>query len=226
MNTSYYENTQEKTYSMSGVFGWMFLAILLTGATAFGLPYLLAASDSLELYIGILIGGLVSVLVLTFVGRWIISTTKSAFVAILIFSLFSISMGVWISPLILFYEIEVVGTSLLVTAVIFGIMAIYGSVTKTDLSGFGSILFMILIGAILISIINIFIANTYIDWIISYVLLAVYVGFVAYDVQNVKKLAESGQLTTNVSLLMALNLYVDFIYIFIRLLAIINEARD
>ena len=85
---------------------------------------------------------------------------------------------------------------------------------------------MILIGALIISIINIFIANSIIDWVLSYVLLAVYIGFIAYDVQNVKKLAESGRLTNNISLLMALNLYIDFVYIFIRLLSIINRARD
>ena len=226
MNTTYYENSQYRTYSMSGVFGWMFFAILLTAITSFGLPYLLVSLDVPELYYAFLIGGLIAVLVLTFVGRWIMVSTKSPVIAVLIFSLYSISMGVWISPLILMYDISVIGLSLLVTSIIFGVMAIYGTVTKKDLTGFGNVMFMILIGALIISIINIFIANSIIDWVLSYVLLAVYIGFIAYDVQNVKKLAESGRLTNNISLLMALNLYIDFVYIFIRLLSIINRARD
>ena len=135
-------------------------------------------------------------------------------------------MGIWISPLILIYDLEVVATSLLVTSVIFAIMALYGVITKRDLTGFGNVLFMLIMGALIVSIINIFIANSTIDWIVSYVLLGVYIGFIAYDVQNVKRLAETGNITSNIALIMALNLYIDFVYIFIRIVSIVGRSRD
>ena len=226
MSTLYYSQSQDRSYSMSKVFGWMFFAILLTAITAFSLPYVLVSLNASELYYPIMICGLIAVFVLSFVGQFVIAKTKSKALAITIFSLFAISMGIWISPLILIYDLQVIGTSLLVTSVIFGIMAIYGSVTKRDLTGFGNVLFMLIIGALIVSIINIFIANSTIDWVISYVLLGVYIGFVAYDVQKVKRLAESGNLTSNIALIMALNLYIDFVYIFIRLVSIIGRSRD
>ena len=226
MSTLYYSQSSNKTYSMSRVFGWMFFAILLTAITAFGLPYLLVGLNADNLYYPIMIGGLISVFILTFVGQFIIAKTRSKILAITIFSLFAISMGIWVSPLVLIYDLQVVGTSLLVTSVIFGAMAIYGAVTKRDLTGFGNVLFMLIMGSLIVSVINIFIANSAIDWVISYVLLGVYIGFVAYDVQNVKNLAESGNLTSNIALIMALHLYIDFVYIFIRLLSIIGRSRD
>lgn len=226
MSSLYYEQTQTSSYSMSKVFGWMFYAILITALTAFGLPYALVALNITSAYYGIMIGGLIALVILSFVGNFIIASTKSKPVAITIFTLFSISMGIWISPIILMYELSTIFVALTVTAGIFGVMAIYGAVTKRDLTGFGSFLFMILFGAIIISFINIFVASSTVDWIISYVILAVYIGFIAFDVQRVKRIADSGQMTTNIALLMALNLYIDFVYIFIRLVALIGASRD
>ena len=226
MSTVYYSQTGYRSYSMAKVFGWMFFAILLTAITAFGLPYFLVSFNASDLYYPIMIGGLIAVFVLSFIGQLVIAKTRSKVLAISIFSLFAISMGIWISPLILIYDLEVVATSLLVTSVIFAIMTLYGVITKRDLTGFGNVLFMLIMGALIVSIINIFIANSTIDWIVSYVLLGVYIGFIAYDVQNVKRLAETGNITSNIALIMALNLYIDFVYIFIRIVSIVGRSRD
>lgn len=226
MSTVYYSDSSTNTYSMTKVFGWMFYAILLTAVTAFGLPYLLVALNATDLYLPILIGGIIAVLVLCFLGRFIIANAKSKVTAVTVFSLFAIAMGTMISTFTILYEISSIVYALAITAGVFGIMAVYGFVTKRDLNRFGSFLVMLLIGALLVSIVNIFIANSTLDWILSYVILGIYIGFIAYDVQQVKKLAESGQLTTNVSLLMALNLYVDFVYIFIRILSIVGKLKD
>ena len=84
---------------------------------------------------------------------------------------------------------------------------------------------MLLLGCLVVSIFNIFFANTTVDWIISYVLLAVYIGFIAVDIQRVKRLADSNQLNLNSSLLLALNLYIDFVYVFIRVVALVGNSR-
>ena len=104
-------------------------------------------------------------------------------------------------------------------------MALYGAVTKRDLSKFGSFLMMLLLGVIFVSIINIFIANSTLDWILSYVTLAIYIGFIAFDIQRVKNITQTNQGTTNIALLMALNLYIDFVYVFIRIVNLIGNSK-
>lgn len=225
MNSTYYEGSQSNSYSLTKVFGWLFYAILLTAVTAFGIPYLLVAINAVEAYYPILITGLVAIFILSFIGQFIIARTQSKPLAITIYSLYAIAMGTWISPLVIIYDLGTLIYSLFITAGIFGIMAIYGAVTKRDLSGFGTFLIMLLLGCLVVSIFNIFFANTTVDWIISYVLLAVYIGFIAVDIQRVKRLADSNQLNLNSSLLLALNLYIDFVYVFIRVVALVGNSR-
>lgn len=67
--------------------------------------------------------------------------------------------------------------------------------------------------------------NGTLDWILSYVTLAIYIGFIAFDIQKVKRIAETNQGTTNIALLMALNLYIDFVYVFIRIVNLIGNSK-
>ncbi len=226
MASTYYSEVDSSSNSMTKVFGWMFLAILVTAATAFGLPYFLVAINATEAYYPVLIGGMIATVILSFVGQFVIARAQSKAVAATVFLLFAAAMGIWISPLVILYDLGTLVYALFTTSAVFGIMAVYGAVTKRDLSGFGSFMIMLLLGCLVVSIFNIFIANTTLDWILSYVILAVYIGFIAYDVQRVKRLSQSGQMNTNIALLMALNLYIDFVYIFIRLVAIIGRNRD
>lgn len=226
MSTIYYDESKSSSYSMAKVFGWMFYAILLTAVTSIGVPFILATTGNENLYFTLLIVGLVGVFILSFVTQFVIASSKSKGVAITVFSLFAICMGLWISPVILFSDVNTISVALLTTSVVFGVMALYGMVTKRDLSGFGSFLIMLLLGSLIISIFNIFIASYAVDWIVSYVILAVYIGFIAFDIQRVKRLAASGNLNTNIALLMALNLYIDFVYIFIRIVSIIQRNRN
>lgn len=226
MSTIYYENSNTSTNTMTKVFGWLFYAILLTAITSFGLPYLLVNINATDMYSTILLVGVIAVCLLSFVGNFIIARTRSKATAITVYSLFAISMGVWISPLIIMYELGTIIYSLFITSAIFGIMAIYGAVTKRDLSSFGSFLIMLLLGALLLSFFNIFFASNELNWFLSYVVLGIYIGFIAFDIQRVKKIAQTGSMNLNISLLMALNLYVDFVYIFIRILSLVGSRRD
>lgn len=223
----YYENsTSNSSYSMYKVFGWMFYAIILTAIAAFGVPLLIASmGGTLDTLNGVILVASIVVLVLSFATPTITMKTKSSATAVGIFSLFAIAMGTMISYVVIIYDLNIIIYALGVTSLIFGAMAIYGYVTKRDLSGFGSFLMMILIGSLLMTVINIFIGSQMMDFIISYIILGVYIGFIAYDIQNVKRIASRGMLNTNISLLMALNLYLDFIYIFIRLVSIISNSK-
>lgn len=225
---SYYQSEQkiDSNSSMAKVFGWLFFAILLTALTSVGVPLLLNAIGAVDSYGTLVFVSAIVLILLSFLGNYIIATSRSKPVVITVFSLYSISMGMGISPVILSYSLSTIVYSLFITAGVFGIMALYGFITKRDLSGFGSFLIMLLLGSLFISLINIFIANEAIDWILSYVILGLYIGLIAFDVQRLKRLSQSGQMNINMSLLMALNLYIDFVYIFIRVLSLVARNRD
>src|ERR1700744_3372939 len=118
---------------------------------------------------------------------------------------------------------------IITTSVVFGIMAIAGYTTKTDLTKFGSILFMFLIGIVVASLVNFFLHSSGLDLIISYIGVAVFVGLTAYDVQKLKNIGAGlvyGEATASKMALMGgLTLYLDFINLFLMLLRIFGRRR-
>jgi hypothetical protein len=116
-----------------------------------------------------------------------------------------------------------------ITAATFGVMAVYGYTTKTDLSKMGKILFMALIGLIIAVVVNIFVKSTMFDLVISCVGVLIFVGLTAWDTQKIKAMlyqAEPGSETTQkIALMGALSLYLDFINLFIYLLRLLGR-RD
>jgi uncharacterized protein len=110
----------------------------------------------------------------------------------------------------------------------FGALAAWGYVTERDLSGMGSILFMALIGLILATIVNIFVANEALYWITTYAGVAIFAGLTAYDMQKIKQYGESGAgggAEEKAAIQGALALYLDFINLFLFLLRIFGRAR-
>jgi FtsH-binding integral membrane protein len=141
------------------------------------------------------------------------------------FFLYSGAMGVILSTLPFVYSIELIGTSFGVSALVFGIFAYYGATTKTSLLGIGQFAFVALIGLILLSLFNIFIASASLDWLISFGIFGVVLLFVAYQVWYVKQIADSGDITTAQAMFLAFSLYVSFINIFLRVLRYLAIAR-
>jgi FtsH-binding integral membrane protein len=111
----------------------------------------------------------------------------------------------------------------------FGAMSVYGMVTKRDLTQLGSILFMLLIGLIIASVVNMFWANSTLFWIINYAGVLIFVGLTAYDTQKLKQIAYATQnnaaLAARLSISGALTLYLDFINLFLFLLRIMGSRR-
>lgn len=137
-----------------------------------------------------------------------------------LFYVYSVIMGLWIAPIFVVYTHASIAKTFFITAGTFGAMSIYGYTTKQDLTKFGKILMMALFGLIIAMIVNIFTKSSQLDWIISIVGVLIFVGLTAWDTQKIKQLAqvipasEHGRLAT----LGALNLYLDFINIFLFLL--------
>jgi FtsH-binding integral membrane protein len=114
----------------------------------------------------------------------------------------------------------------------FGAMAVYGLVTKRDLSGWGSFLFMGLIGIIIASVVNIFLQSSAMSWVVSMIGVIVFTGLTAYDVQKIKRIGEEGIMSQGNeairkgSIMGALTLYLDFINLFLMLLRFFGGSRD
>ena len=108
-------------------------------------------------------------------------------------------------------------------------MSVYGYATKRDLTGWGSFLFMGLIGIIIASVVNIFLQSEMIYWVTSYIGVFVFVGLTAYDTQKIKQIGQAGfaneQDRHKAAILGALRLYLDFINLFLMLLRIMGNRR-
>ena len=146
-----------------------------------------------------------------------------------LFVLFAALMGASLSSIFLVYSLGSITSTFFITAGTFGAMSAYGYFTKTDLTKFRSLLFMALIGLIIASVVNIFLKSATMMWIVSFVGVLIFVGLTAYDTQQVKHLAAANldpALTDKLATIGALNLYLDFINLFLYLLRFLGASRD
>lgn len=213
---------------MQKVYLWMTFALTLTGFVAYRTTqseFLLELIFSSSFgFIGLILAELALVF-------WISSGIQrmSSNMAIGLFLLYSVLNGMTLSVLLIAYTGASVASTFFITAGMFGAMSVYGYTTKQDLSSWGNLLFMALIGLILASIVNIFLQSSGLYWLISYIGVLVFVGLTAYDTQKIKQLAaqvivesEEGR---KVAILGALTLYLDFINMFIFMLRILGNRR-
>ena len=153
--------------------------------------------------------------------------SMSATTATLLFYVFAILNGLTLSLIYFVYTEQSIATTFFVTAGAFGAMSVYGYVTKTDLSKFGSILVMALFGLIICILVNLFMPSSTLDWIISGVGVLIFTGLTAWDTQKIKRMVElnptaaDGRLAT----IGALSLYLDFVNLFLYLLRFLGN-RD
>ena len=139
------------------------------------------------------------------------------------FLVYSALMGAWLAPIFLVYRLGTIVYTLFITAGTFGAMSVYGYFTQTDLSKMGSYLMMALFGLIIAMVVNIFLKSSTMEWIVSIVGVLIFVGLTAWDTQSVKRLAAANldpQLADKLATMGAMNLYLDFINMFLFLLRI------
>ena len=138
-------------------------------------------------------------------------------------------MGLSLSPLVIVYTGASIAKAFFSTAIVFGAMSLYGYTTKRDISGWGSFLFIGLIGVILASLVNIFLQSSGLDFALSVITVLVFVGLTAYDTQNLKRiyysLQHDGEALAKSSIMGALKLYLDFINLFVRMLRFMGDRR-
>lgn len=211
------------------VYLWMTLALIITASTAFAVastPNIIEALLSNMMVFYVLIFAELG-LVWFLVG----SINKLSFTtATLMFIVYSILNGVTLSIILLVYTGSSVALTFFITAGTFGAMALFGTITKKDLSSWGNILFMALIGIIIASVANWFFKSDMLSLIISYIGVILFVGLTAYDAQKIKRMiqehgGEVNDSTQKMALLGALSLYLDFINLFLFLLRILGSRK-
>ena len=151
----------------------------------------------------------------------------SAMAMMVIFIVYSLLMGMSLSYIFLVYELGTIASTFFITAGTFGTMAVLGYTTSTDLTKFGSILFMALIGIIIASVVNFFLGSAQLDYIISIAGVLIFTGLTAYDVQKIKQIGASteheGETKQKLVIMGALNLYLDFVNLFLFILRIFGR---
>jgi uncharacterized protein len=155
----------------------------------------------------------------------------SAGTAQLLFWLFSGVMGLSLASIFMLYTGASIARVFFITAGTFAAMSIYGYTTQRDLSQFGSFLMMGLIGIILASLVNIFLASSALQFAISVIGVIVFVGLTAWDTQRIKEMYfeidhSDGQIAGKTAIMGALSLYLDFINLFMMLLQLLGVRRD
>lgn len=216
------------TTLMRKVYGWMALALAVTAATAFvvtGNGAILTALYSAAWVIPVLC--VVEVVMVIWLSARLHSMSFKA--AGWLFGLYAVLNGVTLSSLLIVYDIASVGTAFAVTAGVFLVMAAIGSWTKKDLTRWGGILLMAVIGLLIALVVNIFVGNSVLDLVISCVGVLIFTGLTAYDAQKIKKVMmgvdEVDESSAKLAIFFALDLYLDFINIFIYLLRLFGRRN-
>jgi hypothetical protein len=213
---------------MSQVYAWMTAGLLVTGAVA----SFVAGSEALVnlifgnpfMFIGLFIVQIVAV-----IGLSAGINRLSPAAAMAIFIGYAALNGLTFSAIFLAYTTASIASTFFVTAGTFGVMSLYGYTTKRDLSGIGNFAIMALIGLLIASVVNMFLRNEAIYWILTYAGVLIFVALTAWDTQKIKQLAASVTDETSagrVAVLGALTLYLDFINLFLYLLRILGVRRD
>lgn len=207
---------------------WMSMALVITGLTA----YVVATNAAISSYL-FMHSQLIWVLFLAEIGLVVGLSAAirkiSLSTATLMFVAYAALNGITFSSLFYVYTMGSLASTFFITAGTFGAMSLVGFFTKTDLSSMGKILLMALIGLIIASVVNIFVASSGLEMLMTYLGVLIFVGLTAYDTQKIKQMflmaPDASESTQKYAVLGALTLYLDFINLFLYLLRIFGRRE-
>lgn len=214
---------------LAAVYGWMSVGLILTAATAYYVAqspqFVTKIFMSPSTQVGLFLMQIILVLALSF-----LLSRMNFIVAAICFVLYAMSLGVTLSVILRIYTPASVGITFLTTAGMFGVMSLYGFVTRRDLTGIGSVSMMMLFGLIIALFINIFMQSETMDYVFSALGVIIFTLLTAYDTQKLRQIAQKmhadQETQAKVSLMGALMLYLDFINLFLFLLRFMGQRRD
>lgn len=208
----------------SKIFGWMFIGLLVT----FGMALYVSTQENM-LYNIFETGAYWFIILIELFLVFILAAKAQKmnyFTAAVMFIIYSLVSGLTFSIIFVMFEISSIILIFGITALIFALFALIGATTNIDLSKISTILFMGLIGLIIATIVNLFLQNALFDIILSWIGIIIFVVFVAYDIQKIKRMIPYIENPNSVAIVGALQLYLDFVNIFIRLLSLFGKTRD
>ena len=207
---------------LTKVFFRMFLGLLATAIAASYVYYSGLLDDFVARggYLFCLVAEIVVALVFSFGFRKL-----SSGVVTILFYAYSILTGVTFSTLFVEFELTSIAYAFVGTAAVFGIMALIGKNTKADLSKLGTILMVSLLACLLVSIVNIFVGSSGLDIAIDCVIILIFMGFTAYDINKITQASEFG-MDEKFYIYGAMELYLDFINLFLRIISLFGKRND
>ena len=212
----------------SQVYLLMALGLVITAVVA---AWVAGSQSLLEFFFSnqALLIGLFVVEIIVVIALSVAVTKLPPSVAVGLFVVYSALTGITLSSIFLVYTDTSIVTTFLITGGMFGVMSLFGFVTKRDLTKLGSLLTMLLIGFVLALLLNLLLHSTTLYWILTLVGIGIFVGLTAYDTQRIKYMAASGlsggRSRSAIAILGALRLYLDFINLFLLLLSLFGRRR-
>lgn len=209
---------------MSKTFFWMFIGLLGTAIVSW-------YTYSSGLFVDIITNGYFNILlilevVVVLLFSFLFKKLSPMLVAILYF-IYSMLNGVSLSTIFIVFDLNSIVLLFIVSAVLFGAFALIGYITKKDLSSWHTLLFGILIAGIILSLINLFLGNSMLDLVLDWIILFVFFGVTAYDINIIKQLKQDASLNQEkLYIYGAMQLYLDFINIFLRILSIFGKRKN
>ena len=221
---------KEQNKFLARTYGWMALALVISGFTAFGTATYLTSIGE-QAYTFFQIGFPVLAIAEIVLVWWLSASIRkiSAAGATVAFVIYSILNGMTLSSIFIVYQLSSLFTIFLTSAGMFAAMAIYGTFTKQNILSFGRYFFMALVGVVIASVINLFVRSSRFDWIISIVTVVLFTGLSAYDAQKmvrVSERAENSEVFKKASIIGALELYLDFVNIFLAMLRLFGKRKN
>jgi len=209
---------------MAGVYRWMTLGLAVTA----GVALYTASNLQLATMVAQNIWPLVIVQFLVVLALSFLAQRISGPVAALLFMVYAGLTGLTLSAIFFVYSVGSIGTAFLITAGSFAALSLFGTVTKRDLSAWGTFLFMGLIGVVIASFVQFFWHSPAFSFVLSCATVVVFAGLTAYDTQKLRVLGAqyAGAGLTSITIVGALNLYLDFINLFLALLRLFGNRRE
>ena len=235
------KTSNPRTIAYFKVFLWFSLALLITGGLALGIPYLLPliskdAAVLSRIYIGMIVVSAIMMLP-SYIILIVQSFRRNTKVMTVAYLIYAVGQGILLSALLFVlapssaaemtgYYITI-GLAFLATAGCFLVMGIFASIFKKTIPAIIPIIFVLLVGSLIISLVNIFIGSSQISWIISFVVFGALLLITAVDIWRLRVMVESGAVDDcpNIALWCAFTLYTDFIAIFVRILIYLLASK-
>ncbi len=215
------QKSRSGNLSFAKIFFYMFLGLALTTGVAFGVGALLAYKcPDLEtfrnVYLGLMIGSAVTLVIMTFVINLVFLRGRHSILIPAI--IYCVLMGVLLSSFPIFIDWKILGMAFGITSGIFLLLTLIAVISKGNMSPLLMLSFGLFMGSGILILVNLLMRSSTLYWVISFAIFAAMMFITIFDIWNIKKITERGEMSTNLELYCAFTLYVDFIYILIRVI--------